>query len=238
MSQAGWLGPRDTWPEHSRPLARRALKKMRADGWFLKKSSGGAKVWGVVTCADPSLYGPDVRCSTIVLSTSGPADGSETAKSLDALRQKCTHDHPVPGAAAPGSAANPDDLAALDEAAVLIERAERAVASAERLKAHGAHQDLMEDFFSQAESDAADAERLLDLALEHEKSAAVALQEAEVAARAAGASISLGLDGLAGRAEAQVEQAEVILLRRSNPTASQLRERCDAVRERVRELGA
>lgn len=60
---------------------------------------------------------------------------------------------------------------------------------------------------------------------------------AEVAARVSGASASLGVDGLADRAEVQIEQAEVILLRHPGPTASQLRERCEAVRERVRKLG-
>lgn len=234
MSQAGWLGPQDVWPAHSRPLAQRALKKLRAAGWFLKKANAGAKGWGVVTCADPTLYGLEVRCSTYVLSTSGPADGSETAKALDALREKCTHDHPVPGTTSPGSSGGSGDAEALDEAAALIERAEHAVTSAERLKAHGSHQDLVEDFFAQAEADVADAERLLELAVEHEKSAAVELSEAEVAARVSGASASLGVDGLADRAEVQ---AEVILLRHPGPTASQLRERCEAVRERVRKLG-
>lgn len=235
MSQAGWLGPQDVWPAHSRPLAQRALKKLRADGWCLKKAKGGAKVWGTVTCADPTLYGPEIRCTTFVSSTSGPADGSATAKALETLHQKCTHDHPVLGVTTARSA-NPGDSDALDEAAALIERAEHAVTAAERLRLHGSHQQLMEDFFARAESDVAEAERLLESAVDHEKSAAVELGAAQEAARVTGASVSLGVDGLAGRAEVQIEQAEVILLRQPAPSARELRRRCEAVLERVREL--
>jgi hypothetical protein len=236
MSQAAWLGPRDAWPAHSRPLAQRALKRLRVDGWYLKRAKAGAKGWGTVTCADPTLYGPDMRCTTFVSSTSGPADGSETAKTLEALNQKCPHDRAGPAAATAGSGANPDDSDALTEAATLIERAEHAVTAAERLKSHGSHRHLMEDFFARAAEDVAEAERLLDIALDHEQSATVELEEAEEAARVSGAAVSLGVDGLAGRAEVQIEQAEVILLRQPGPPAPELRRRCEAVRERVREL--
>ncbi len=231
MSQSGWLGPRDAWPVHSRPLAQRALKELRQAGWFLKKASAGAKGWGVVTCADPTLYGPETRCSSFVSSTSGPPDGSETAKVLDSLRKKCSHDHP-----SPDPTGEPDETSVVDQAVALIDGAEAAVTAAEHLLASGSHQDLVEDFFAQAQADVADAERLLNLAIEHEAIAADELEVAEAAAKASGASVSLGVDGLTGRAIVQVEQAEVIVLRRTGPTAAQLRARCNEVRHRARAL--
>lgn len=90
MEKAGWKSPGAQWPEHSRPEAQKALQRARRAGWWLKKSSAGAKVWGAITCSDPNLPA-DQRCSTIVMSTSGSADGSETARALDGFVRKCQH---------------------------------------------------------------------------------------------------------------------------------------------------
>ena len=107
MPKPGWKGPGERWDRHSRPRARAALDSAREAGWWLKKSSvlpcynegahvlkkssGSAKVWGVITCGDPSLP-PSERCSASVMSTSGPPDGSETAQVIQDLLRTCTHD--------------------------------------------------------------------------------------------------------------------------------------------------
>ena len=90
MAKAGWTSPEEPWPNHSRPRARAALQAARKAGWWLKKSDGKAKGWGVITCGNPDLP-PDQRCTTSVMSTSGSADGSETAEVINDLVRKCTH---------------------------------------------------------------------------------------------------------------------------------------------------
>ena len=95
MSKAGWTSPSEPWDRHPRPMARTALQAARKAGWWLNKSNAGAKVWGMITCGDPDLPG-DERCRTIVHSTSGSSDGSETAEFIDNVVRKCPHDWATP----------------------------------------------------------------------------------------------------------------------------------------------
>lgn len=230
MSASGWVGPSEGWDTHSRPLANRALKNARAEGWWLKKSSGRAKVWGVISCGDPATVDKSQRCSKSVLSTSGPADGSETAIVIDEAVADCTHERPLAG---------PVDTevdAAVREAEVKVESAESAVASAEFLRDHGAHQDLMNDYLEQSVSETESAESWLLRAGEEQARAEAAIDEARRSAVSSGASVSLGAAGMATRAETQASDAKVVLLHSPGRDAAVLRGRCDDVLDRVARL--
>lgn len=85
-----YLPPSATWPEHPRPLAREALNEARRAGWWLKQ---GSHDFGVLLCGEP---GSEERCKIPVFSTSGPADGSETAKNIRRGLKKCPHYADVP----------------------------------------------------------------------------------------------------------------------------------------------
>lgn len=90
---AEYLGPRDTWPTHSRPEARDALAEAARAGWSFRKSAGHA--FGRIAC--PAQGTPEA-CMVVIFSTSGPADGSETAKAIRRGLRKCPH-HAEPDAA-------------------------------------------------------------------------------------------------------------------------------------------
>ncbi|MCC5952047.1 MAG: hypothetical protein JJU45_08115 [Acidimicrobiia bacterium] len=83
---AEYLGPDEPWPKHSRPEAREALDEASDAGWSFRKSAGHA--FGRITC--PAKGSPDA-CIVVVFSTSGPADGSETAKAIRRGLRKCRH---------------------------------------------------------------------------------------------------------------------------------------------------
>lgn len=80
------LGPIDKWPTHSRPLARAALQEARATGWWFRPSSGHA--FGRLRCSAP---GEGEACVVPIYSTSGPEDGSETARAIQDAIRKCPH---------------------------------------------------------------------------------------------------------------------------------------------------
>ena len=81
-----YLGPDETWPKHSRKLARAALREAADASWHLKKSDG--HIFGTIRC--PAVD-QDAACRKPVYSTSGPADGSETAKKIREALRKCPH---------------------------------------------------------------------------------------------------------------------------------------------------
>lgn len=152
-----YLAPRDQWPRHSRPLARAALEQARSQGWWFRPSEGHA--FGRLRCRPPEQDPGNDACKVPVYSTSGPEDGSETARAiLDALR-KCPHDQgsqdceaPTPEAAARIAAGALAITARLIEAAQALLRKDQVLTEAD---------DLLEDALARldagAEVDGVDA---------------------------------------------------------------------------------
>ncbi len=79
-----WLGPGDSWTKHPRPQARTSLREAALAGWSFRKLTGHS--FGMLRCGD----GPGC-CRVLVYSTSGPADGSETAREIRKALRSCTH---------------------------------------------------------------------------------------------------------------------------------------------------
>lgn len=224
MPKAGWSGPTDTWAKHSRPRAREALRDARRAGWWLKKAAGGAKVWGIITCGDPDLPGAE-RCSTTVLSTSGSADGSETAEYINSFVGKCTHDRTATAS-----------VNALADAQKLLAVAGKCLEAARSLIDAQAHRDLVEDYLQQSEAAAKEADALLASAVAADERAAQAQASAAHAASAAGASVSLGPSGLAERARDQAVEARELVAGDASRDARMLRDKCDDIRNNARTL--
>lgn len=84
-----FLAPRDKWPRHPRPLARAALEEARASGWWFRPSEGHN--FGRLRCIPPEQDPGHVACAVPIFSTSGPADGSETARAIRDAVRKCGH---------------------------------------------------------------------------------------------------------------------------------------------------
>ena len=86
-----YLPPTDSWPNHSRPLASAALEDARKAGWWFGPSGRSGHAFGRLRCRPPHLDEDDTACWVFVWSTSGSADGSDTARAIrDAIR-KCPH---------------------------------------------------------------------------------------------------------------------------------------------------
>lgn len=224
MSKAGWKSPNEPWDQHSRPRARAALNDARKAGWWLKKSSAGAKAWGVITCGDPDLPLSE-RCSTSILSTSGSRDGSETAEYINNFVSSCTHNR------TPTS-----ETDALADAEKLVAAASRCLDAARSLIDARAHRDLVEDYLAQSEAAANDADDLLDQALAEEGFAEGAETAASDAAAAAGTSPSLGPTGLAERARDQAREAKGLVAGDTSRTARTLKHQCDDIRNTAHAL--
>lgn len=224
MSKPGWKSPNDPWDQHPRPRARAAIGAARRAGWWLKKASGSAKPWGVITCGDPNLP-PTERCATMVLSTSGSPDGSETAEYINNFVRSCTHERT--------STAEVDALAAAEN---LVASASGCLDAARSLIKEDAHRDLVEDYLQQVESAANEAEGLLAMALAEEEMADSARILASASADAAGASTDVGWEGLAERARDQAGEAKVLVANDSSREARLLKGRCDDIRNNARAL--
>jgi hypothetical protein len=122
---SGYLAPTDSWPRHPRPAARVALSEARAKGWWLEPVAGHA--FGRLRCAPPGGDSPSDACVMLVWSTSGPRDGSDTARHiLDGLR-KCTHDQST------GPPLGPEDYA--DRAEVALDRVDAFLDAADNFHA-------------------------------------------------------------------------------------------------------
>lgn len=225
LSGGGWLGPRDDWPEHPRPLARASLTAARSAGWWLKK--GRNHVFGLITCGDPSTVPQDARCRTSIFSTSGSHDGSDTARVIDEYIQKCPHARP---SVASGGA--------LETAEGLVGSAEAAIEMVVALQAAHAHRELMEDFLAQSANDLEAAEVLLAQALDEEYAADEMDVRAAQAAGRAGMSADLGTDDIVGKAEGMLAEANTLIVDDRTRAARLLRARVDKVRTDLQVLRA
>lgn len=81
----------ERWPPHPRPLARLALAKAKAAGWVFKPSGGSGHIFGSLRCREPQGLDPAEVCKVPVYSTSGPADGSTTARVIENAIRQCPH---------------------------------------------------------------------------------------------------------------------------------------------------
>lgn len=123
-----YLGPTEAWLRHPRPQARAALEEARDAGWWFEHSEKG-HAFGRLRCMPPDRDPDGTACKVMVFSTSGAADGSETARVIRDAVRKCPHDlSPLAQAPAPDTAAR---LASgkLAHTAALVEAAERLIAS-------------------------------------------------------------------------------------------------------------
>lgn len=94
---APWLGPEDSWPRHGRPLARVAIAEAKRLGWSLRP--GGH--FGRLRC-------PARVCAVSLFSSSGPEDGSETARAVYRVLHPCPHGVPPSGEVTDAPAAESD----------------------------------------------------------------------------------------------------------------------------------
>lgn len=93
VKRDSYLMPDEAWPRHPRNEAQRSLERAAAAGWSFRKLTNHA--FGRIVC--PAIGDPDA-CSVIVLSTSGPRDGSWTAKVIDDKVKRCRHGQPAEAA--------------------------------------------------------------------------------------------------------------------------------------------
>lgn len=224
MPKAGWKSPGERWDQHSRSHARAAINDARKQGWWLKKSTGKAKVWGIITCGDPELAREE-RCSTNILSTSGSADGSETAEYINGIVRKCTHNR-TPTAVA--------DVFA--DAEALLTAAGRCLDAARALIEAQGHHDLVEDYLARSDAAAKEADDLIEAALAEEELGKAADLAASEAAADAGTSVSVGPTLLAEHARDHAGAARALVAEDSSREARTLKDRCDDIRNQARTL--
>ncbi len=74
-------------------MAAAALEEARANGWWFKPAARSGHAFGRLRCSHPGSR-PENACTVAVYSTSGPADGSETARNIREALRKCPHDPP------------------------------------------------------------------------------------------------------------------------------------------------
>lgn len=85
-----YLSPIQHWPKHPRPQARAALEEARAAGWSFRPSAG--HTFGRLRCLPPERDPESEACKVPLYSTSGSADGSDTARVIRDAVRKCPHD--------------------------------------------------------------------------------------------------------------------------------------------------
>lgn len=221
MSVQGWTSPSEAWPRHERPLAQKALLAARLADWWLKKASARSKVWGVITCGEPTLPGAD-RCSISVMCTSGRPDGSSTKKAIDDFIRKCPHHR---------GSSQQEDL--LSKAETLVVSAELCVKAAEALATAASHRDLVEDYLSKSYTDLAAADELIERALEEDLLADEAEREAGDAAEAAGVSSDLAAVSIAEQASHRAGKAIQFVEHDTSRRARVIRARCTEVKSRA-----
>lgn len=119
-----YLPPAERWPRHPRPMAAAAIEEARAAGWWFKPASGHA--FGRLRCKQQGE-----GCVVPVYSTSGPADGSDTARVILSAVRKCPHagdttdlGFPDPAVAARGQLAELDRILGAAEALLVAESSE------------------------------------------------------------------------------------------------------------------
>jgi hypothetical protein len=221
MSAQGWTSPSEAWPRHERPLAQKALSEARLAGWWLKKASARSKVWGVITCGQPTLPGEE-RCSVSVMCTSGRPDGSSSKKAIDGAVSRCPHDR---------GSARQEDL--LSKAETLVMSAEFCVKAAEALMSAASHRDLLDDYLGQSDTDVAAADALIERALEEERLADEAEQEAGDAAGAAGVPSNLATSNMVEQASHRAGRALKLVENETSRRARVIKARCTEVKARV-----
>lgn len=86
VSGSKYLGAHEPWRRHPRPEAQRSMEEAAAAGWYFRELSGHA--FGVLKCA---AMGDPGACTVTVYTTSGPFDGSETAKVIRQKLRACPH---------------------------------------------------------------------------------------------------------------------------------------------------
>jgi len=140
-----YLGPTEAWSRHPRPQARAALEEARDAGWWFEHSERG-HAFGRLRCMPPERDPDGTACKVMVLSTSGAADGSDTARVIRDAVRKCPHyltppvQPPTPEAAARRASGK------LAQTAALVEAAERLVTAHNSAEEAGA---LLEDALRQ-----------------------------------------------------------------------------------------
>lgn len=173
-----YLSPSDKWPAHPRPMARAALEEARSAGWWFEPSDGHS--FGRLRCAPPSQASGDESCKVPIWSTSGAADGSDTARVIEDALRKCPHEHAPPSATDPEAAARlaagaQAHAARLIEAAAELLNKQRAIDQAEAI------------LEAAVESDDADETEAIETASDLEHRATLADGRALAAAAQAGA---------------------------------------------------
>lgn len=82
-----WLSSTEVWPKHKGSLAEAALGEARDAGWLFR--SGGH--FGTIKCCEDTGQPGHDPCRLSIFGSSGPADGSETAKQIRSSIRKCPH---------------------------------------------------------------------------------------------------------------------------------------------------
>lgn len=159
-----WLGPNEKWPEHSRPLARDAVARAKRSGWWLRPAS---HAFGRLRCAHPEDL-PSGACAVTILSTSGPADGSATAREILKVLDACPHRTSERGA--------PDAEDAARQARQLLAQLQRIASAADRLLAWSVERKRADTAFAEALQ--FDRDDRLVHAAEHDEAAAAAASSA------------------------------------------------------------
>jgi len=160
-----YLGPTEAWSRHPRPQARAALEEARDAGWWFEHSERG-HAFGRLRCMPPERDPDGTACKVMVLSTSGAADGSDTARVIRDAVRKCPHDLTPPVQPPTPEAAARRASGKLAQTAALVEAAERLVTAHNSAEEAGA---LLEDALRQLDQGWAtdELERRID-ELEHE----------------------------------------------------------------------
>jgi hypothetical protein len=177
-----YLGPADSWPGHPRPQARAALEEARQAGWWFKSSAGHG--FGRLRCLAPEQDPDNQACKVPIYSTSGSADGSDTARVIRDAVRKCPHGRTT-------AAAEPDPEAHARLASGKLAQIDALIVAAQSLASEQAARnnanEILEGALRQLEEDEnAHVEHLEDEIARLESEASIVRTRAHTAALRAG----------------------------------------------------
>lgn len=238
LNLSEWLSPSDGWPHHSRGDADRSLAEARRRGWWLKPSRRGHS-YGLLVCKRKTgSESPDEEPCEFRVHSTARGDSSDTAMLILQALENCEHVHDEdPG----GQSASPE--LASDRAAGAqghVTRAEWLTEALVRLLRRRGPVERCRELLEAAEDATGSAEAgLLEEAIGAEAAAGALDEQGKALAQGAGITFDPyppdDPELLAGPARTALRQAEDTIGAAEGAVADELRERIEAVRQKLRQ---
>jgi hypothetical protein len=229
----GWLSPSDTWPQHGRGDAERALAEARRRGWWLKPSRRGHS-YGLLVCKRKSGdEAPDEEPCEFRIFSTARGDSSDTSRLILETLEDCEHEPDAQPAEEPALATYRTSAAEAH-----LARAEKLTEALRRMLDRRGPMGRCRELLEAAQCATGQAEEAL---FEEAIAAETAARATDEAGRALAHDAGMALDPyppsdpelLAAPARDALDQAERTIGVAEGATADGLRQRIQAVRQQL-----